>query len=487
MMRTATQTLKLILFVLLSLQLKAQTYPVLPAPDHSTDHNAFITGSVTVNGTDQKLAGIVVKLSRVVQGSANVAVSYTLTDASGNFSIAGQSGVDYILQYEFPTSGFTAPTGNPSSAFTATEGTSLAPNGGLELKRIANTITNCNVSAPTMTNWTQSIAVQKAVPLNGATLGNISVFSSTLATHPTIIVTNDSPAESRIRTLIIGATVSIVGPGEVETYMDVAKTFATTPSPPTRDIVLPAGQALTYYDISSGQSTNSLVSGPKTDYLGTGNVIFDAGATGFKTISTTSGNTTSSEQTFANAGVCLTYVYDIDPLPVTLVSFSVKAEAAAVNVNWATTSETNSEKFEIQRSADAKNWNPLSSVAARGESKSKADYHFTDMNPLNGQNFYRLKMIDRNGTFAYSRINSVRLNGEPASVSIYPNPAAHILNVTSEGNQVQKVEIYNQAGQLVTGSETASVDVSSFANGIYSVRAIYSNGLTDQGRVIIAH
>ena len=96
-------------------------------------------------------------------------------------------------------------------------------------------------------------------------------------------------------------------------------------------------------------------------------------------------------------------------------------------------------------------------------------------------------MIDRDGTFAYSRINSVKLNGEPASVNIYPNPAAHILNITSKGNQVRKVEIYNQAGQLVTGSETASVDVSNFANGIYSVRAIYSNGLADQGRVIIAH
>ncbi|MCF2447121.1 T9SS type A sorting domain-containing protein [Dyadobacter sp. CY345] len=487
MMRTTTLTLKLILFVFLSLQLKAQTYPVLPAPDHNSDHNAFITGSVTVTGSDQKLAGVVVKLSRVVQGSANVAVAYTLTDADGNFSIAGQSGVNYVLQYEFPTSGFTSPTGNPSSTFTAVAGSSLAPNGGLELQRTTNTITNCNVLAPTMTNWTQTIAVDKAVPLTGAALQNISVFTSTLATHPVISVTNDSDSESRIRTLIIGASISILGPGDVETYMDAVKTFATTPSPPARDIVLTARQTLTYYDISSGQAANSIVTGDKTAYLGTGNVVFDTEAKGSKTISTTSGNTTSTEQTIAGAGVCLTYTYDEDPLPVTLISFEVTAESKTANLNWATTSETNSESFEIQRSADAKIWNKLSSVNAQGESNTRANYHFTDTNPLSGQNFYRLKMIDRDGTFAYSRINSIKFKGELSLVKMYPNPAANVLNVDAEGNQIQRVEIYNQAGKLIKGSKNSAVDVSDFANGIYSVRAVYANGQADQRKVVIAH
>lgn len=486
MMRTTTLSLKLILFVLLSLEIKAQTYPVLPAPDHNTDHDAFVTGSVTVSGSDQKLAGVVVRLSRVVQGSPSVPVSYTLTDGNGDFSIAGQSGVEYVLQYEFPTSGFTASTGNPSSTFTAVAGSGLAPNGGLELQRITNTITNCNVLAPATTNWTRTIAVDKAVPLTGAALQNISVFSSTLATHPIINITNDSPDESRVRALTIGAAIGILGPGDVETYIESVKTFAL-PSPSSRNLVIAPGQSLTYYDISSGQADNSIVTGDNTAYLGIGNVVFDVQAEGSKTISTTSGNTSSAEQTFANAGVCLTYTYDEDPLPVTLISFGVTAEGKTAQLNWATTSETNSERFEIQRSADAKIWNALSSVIAQGESSTRANYYFTDTNPLNGQNFYRLKMIDRDGTFAYSRINSIKFKGELNSVKMYPNPATSILNIDAPGSQIQKVEIYNQAGQLIKGSSTNALDVSNFTSGIYSVRAVYTNGQADQRKVVIAH
>ncbi|SEI41895.1 Por secretion system C-terminal sorting domain-containing protein [Dyadobacter koreensis] len=483
MMRTTTQTLKFLLFVFLSLQLKAQTYPVLPAPDHNTDHNAFITGSVTLSGTTQKLAGILVKLLRVVPGADNVAVSYALSDATGAFSISGQSGIDYILEYEFPAAGFTASTGNPSATFTASAGANLAPDGGLTLQRVSNTITNCNVSAPTMTDWTTTIAIPKAEPLAGAVLGSISVFGSTLSFHPQIKV--EAQSDSRIRALMIGASVSLSGPGGAAVDMESVKTFARTPT--AQNMVLASGETLTYYDISSGLSTNSTVTGAKTAYLGTGNVVFDAEALASKTITISGGNTTSTEQTFANAGVCLTYVYDVDPLPVTLISFSATAEGAAVQLNWATTSETNSERFEIQKSADAKNWNALSSVSAKGESKTRADYNFTDVNPFNGQNFYRLKMIDRDGTFAYSRINSIKLKAEINAVKMYPNPAADVLTISTEGTQIKKIEIYNQAGQLIKGSEKASVDVSSFANGIYSVRAIYANGSADQGRIVVAH
>lgn len=70
---------------------------------------------------------------------------------------------------------------------------------------------------------------------------------------------------------------------------------------------------------------------------------------------------------------------------------------------------------------------------------------------------------------------------------MYPNPATSILNIDAPGSQIQKVEIYNQAGQLIKGSSTNALDVSNFTSGIYSVRAVYTNGQADQRKVVIAH
>ncbi|MCZ4501189.1 MAG: Por secretion system C-terminal sorting protein, partial [Marmoricola sp.] len=112
------------------------------------------------------------------------------------------------------------------------------------------------------------------------------------------------------------------------------------------------------------------------------------------------------------------------PLPVTLVSFSVEEEAGTAQLKWATAEETNADRFDIQRSVNTKNWSTIGEKAAAGESKALLNYSFSDVAPLNGINYYRLKMIDKDDTFAYSSIKSAKFEIMTKLLALYPNPVS---------------------------------------------------------------
>jgi hypothetical protein len=162
-------------------------------------------------------------------------------------------------------------------------------------------------------------------------------------------------------------------------------------------------------------------------------------------------------------------------LPVKLSSFDVKkGENVSAILRWATTEEVNSEKFEVQRSTDAKSWNAIGQVNAKVNSQGTVNYRFDDMQPNLGANYYRLKMIDLDGTFAYSIIR--KLSGEVgAEVTIYPNPVSNELSVLSTtGQTIGKVEVINQNGKVLltrNGSSIASpINVKNLPAGIYLVK-----------------
>ncbi|PSL33764.1 T9SS type A sorting domain-containing protein [Dyadobacter jiangsuensis] len=137
------------------------------------------------------------------------------------------------------------------------------------------------------------------------------------------------------------------------------------------------------------------------------------------------------------------------PLPVTLVSFTGKAVEETVALKWETTEEVNASHFEIQRSSDARHFEPIGNVAAKGESKIRITYAFTDAAPLPGTNYYRLKQIDQDGTYAFSKTISVTSNSE-LRISVYPNPVTDVLRIESS-TALQSLEVFKADGSKVMG------------------------------------
>jgi hypothetical protein len=172
-------------------------------------------------------------------------------------------------------------------------------------------------------------------------------------------------------------------------------------------------------------------------------------------------------------------VCPLGALPVALIGFDVKKEGNIAVLKWSTVSEVNSDHFEIQRSTNGKNWKEIGRLASSGESKSILTYTFFDTEPRTGENFYRLRMVDKDESFAYSRIKSVNFEKQMQYFA-YPNPVAETLNLNIlDWQQVDIIEIRNQKGESVYRSNnkhTKTIDVKKLKQGLYILKIIQKDG-----------
>lgn len=160
-------------------------------------------------------------------------------------------------------------------------------------------------------------------------------------------------------------------------------------------------------------------------------------------------------------------------LPVTLISFSANEEAGQANLYWETTEETNSEYFEVQRSADAENWHTLGLILAKGNSQELNRYTFTDEYPVPSVNYYRLRSVDLDRSYSLSSMVSVTMAGQNQPL-VYPVPAVNGVWIEGEKILNKKAELLNLRGEIMKTWEIASdrdyLDLGSLPAGSYLIR-----------------
>ncbi len=152
-------------------------------------------------------------------------------------------------------------------------------------------------------------------------------------------------------------------------------------------------------------------------------------------------------------------------LPVTFKSFDGVMQNGQSLLKWTTTNEVNNKGFDVERSADGQVFNPIGFVAGQNNTGDNS-YHFTDVKPLNGVNYYRLKQIDNDGKFAYSSIIQLKNEITEFVWNIYPNP------VVNEGwMQVQLPKTAKVAVQVVSTNGTIlnMIDKGTLQAGTYSI------------------
>jgi hypothetical protein len=113
-------------------------------------------------------------------------------------------------------------------------------------------------------------------------------------------------------------------------------------------------------------------------------------------------------------------------LPIELIYF--KAEAITwdriVNLLWATASEKDNDFFTIERSRDGKRFHEIAKVQGAGTHIGTLEYTFTDVTPVEGMSYYRLKQTDINGDYSYSQVVRVNLPFLNKDFTLYPNPTS---------------------------------------------------------------
>ena len=169
-------------------------------------------------------------------------------------------------------------------------------------------------------------------------------------------------------------------------------------------------------------------------------------------------------------------------LPVDLKNFDARVAAAKVNLEWATENETNFSHFVLQRSSDGKDFSDVAMIMSTAESMDYK-YNYAESFKYNPPAvlYYRLKMVDIDGTFKYSSIRVVRMNvpDQNVAISTFPNPVTSELRITVPSawqNRPVTYDVVNISGNIVRrqatdhASQTETISMNDLKAGIYIIR-----------------
>ncbi|MES2882936.1 MAG: T9SS type A sorting domain-containing protein, partial [Bacteroidota bacterium] len=167
------------------------------------------------------------------------------------------------------------------------------------------------------------------------------------------------------------------------------------------------------------------------------------------------------------------------PLPVKLTSFNAVKNNNSAKLTWSTSTEINAKEFIIERSGDGNNYSAIGRVNAAGNSNIVTNYLFTDNTPAQGNNFYRLRVVDVDAKFEFSRVIKIDFR-KSYTVTVSPNPAKNTVYVsTTNAVAGLQLEIVNSSGSIVhrqtIQSGLSSINISALPKGNYVFRFTSGN------------
>ncbi|MCB0836175.1 MAG: DUF5060 domain-containing protein [Bacteroidetes bacterium] len=182
-------------------------------------------------------------------------------------------------------------------------------------------------------------------------------------------------------------------------------------------------------------------------------------------------------------------------LPVELLRFEAQSNGFEVSLAWETAHEQNSDVFEVERSLDGADFDQIGMVYASGNSDQRRSYLFVDENPISSKLYYRLKMVDLDGQYEYSNIETIEFTPAPLKVRPVPTDGEIFLDFSEswvQENQGMSVRIIDLAGRVIyesalqTGqiSLPFSIDLSFQPSGIYFLQCIQEDEILLKRKLI---
>ncbi len=165
-------------------------------------------------------------------------------------------------------------------------------------------------------------------------------------------------------------------------------------------------------------------------------------------------------------------------LPVELTLFKgVNTEGKGVVLEWRTATEFDNAGFYLQRSNDGRFWDELALVPGHGTTTEEKSYFFTDQNPEPGINYYRLRQVDYDGQFEYSKVISVEVRLDAGNLGLYPNPARNMVTLDFQSDYAGEatLTLYDLRGRRVKtqtimlegGAHRSGIELTGMPAGMY--------------------
>ncbi|MFT3750011.1 MAG: T9SS type A sorting domain-containing protein [Agriterribacter sp.] len=174
-------------------------------------------------------------------------------------------------------------------------------------------------------------------------------------------------------------------------------------------------------------------------------------------------------------------------LPIKLLSFEVSTDHCNALITWETSSEYNSSYFEIEHSTDLRNYTAIGHVASEN-AIGGARYKFTYPDIEEGFHYFRLKSVDFDNAYSYSKIIKVRSECNDEKILLSPNPVQDALTITGL-QSVATIRIFDATGrqmrQISNSGSTVTINVGAFPSGTYLVQVVGRNGKIKAAKLII--
>ena len=175
----------------------------------------------------------------------------------------------------------------------------------------------------------------------------------------------------------------------------------------------------------------------------------------------------------------------LDVLPVQFVAFKAELQNGKVLVSWSTAQEQNASHFDVERSTNGRDFTKIGSVKANGNTGSLSNYSFSDNNPVVGISYYRLRQVDLDNRFVYTKTAIIRNESRSKAFSVWPNPVIDNANVTlqSDKNQNLNLRVVDYNGRIVRsqvvnatkGVNQVTVNFTGLTKGMYIIQVTGDN------------
>jgi len=167
-------------------------------------------------------------------------------------------------------------------------------------------------------------------------------------------------------------------------------------------------------------------------------------------------------------------------LPVALSDFKATVVNKGIQLNWATQTEQNNDYFAVEHSLNGADFKTVEIINGAGDSEKRTAYTYTHTTPVNGNNYYRLRMVDMDGKTKNSHVVVERFSRTFGGVATFPNPAytETSIRLTASADESGTMEVYdlsgrlihNDAVQLTAGDNLIEVNCSEWIPNHYLIR-----------------
>ena len=457
----------------------------------NADNNNQITAGQAITGTSSEAAGTIIKVYTLSGTSVSTLVSTVMVQSGGTWTTGAYTAVAST------TTSYYATAQNGSCGVSTASGTSFA---ALATTGRCGTITGTvSASDGSITGTLTGSAGSTTVNLyqDGSLIGSVVTASNTW----TIMAVNLTYPLYSGGILIIGVRD---GTNQEQSCTSSSTTVTCSSGPVAPNVNPPSssvtpGQTQTYtidnaiigafYGLSSSSTGESLGNGV---WASSTSITLTTKTLPPGSYSVAVKGTALSGVSVCSSSPSMTTLLISSVLPLAMLEFAAQKLDAGVQLKWTTDKEINTSHFEIERSADGRNFEQIGEVKAFS-TIGRNSYGFIDSHPLSA-NYYRLKMFDKNGRYSFSKVNIVLYEGVVIA-RVQPNPFHEWIHLylKLEEDETIKVDIMDINGALVFTKSFKAIkgtnqilisELQPFKPGFYMISISSASRVLHQQKVI---